>query len=1124
MKTLKKVRIINWHYFYNVTFDLAQVNFLTGQNASGKSTLIDAMQVVLLGDTTGRQFNKAASDKSGRTLKGYLKGELGDDGEGSVRYLRNGRFSSYIVLEWYDDLLDKSFCTGIVFDVYEDSTEEHHFFILKDKIPENDFCLLQVPMSYKQLSDYFQMNYHPTEFWFAETNIQYRERIKEEFGGIKDKYFSLFKKAVSFIPISNIEQFLTEYVCDVPSEINIDSMRNNIQQYKRLEIEADNMKQKICKLEEIQRCYKEYLNYKQDLDVSNYITKRVSYQLVLNQIGIFQRDVNSCESRLEEIEKEISSIDLELSNKNKTKEGLIAHKVSSGSYQLTTELQNARDASAKKITNIEESLEKIKNNFSMYISSYENASKNILALVNAVEGKRIFNQYKKDFERLIETSKNIGISVENFKKIFHDENEINAESLVNFKDAMYEFKKDVSDVFVTFKSVLSTMIQAQNIAKQQILDMERGGKMYDYNLTSIRDELKHKLSDYYGKEVSVLIYADLVDIKTPRWVNAIEGFISNQKLNMFVDNEYYETANKILPQIMKNKGYYRTGLVDAEKLHNARFVQEENSLAEEIVTEHQGARDYSNFLLGRLKKCESFKEARESGNGITPSCDGYRAFASFTLPARSYQYPLIGRRVSKEVLRVKELEVQENGAVIEVLRALVDALNKANNLEIISSYEVDNAKLILEDCETLPGLRMNLDRYEAELANSGSLEISSIDSKIAKLDSDIKNLEQDKQNLILEKGKISQDIHQIQDEKIPHEIEKSNSILDEIKMSFDDEFINNIGFKKYEEELNSGKSLIAIRQEYESSFLRLQNRIRSQFNAMNELRREYCLAYKLSYDITKDSNVEFDNELSILRDVKLPEYQAKISDAYAKATKEFKDDFIYKLKTSIESVRTQIDELNEALKDSQFGQDSYQFVMTPAPQYKDYYNMITDNLLLTSTGEGENNEYFTKYQEVMNSLFKLIGDVSSSKDQNSVLEQNVVKFTDYRTYLSFDMMVKKGDAKPVSLARNILKQSGGETQTPFYVSILASFSQLYRVRQIGTLGNCIRLVIFDEAFSKMDVTRIVESVKILKNFGLQVILSAPSDKVSDIAKVVDKTLLVNKQNGRSFVDLFEIKK
>ena len=97
MKLLKKVRIINWHYFYNVTFDLDQINFLTGQNAAGKSTLIDAMQIVLLGDTSGRTFNKAANEKSGRTLKGYLKGEIGDDGLGSFKYLRSGRFTSYIV-------------------------------------------------------------------------------------------------------------------------------------------------------------------------------------------------------------------------------------------------------------------------------------------------------------------------------------------------------------------------------------------------------------------------------------------------------------------------------------------------------------------------------------------------------------------------------------------------------------------------------------------------------------------------------------------------------------------------------------------------------------------------------------------------------------------------------------------------------------------------------------------------------------------------------------------------------------------------------------------------------------------------------------------------------------------
>ena len=128
MKLLTRLRLINWHYFSNINVRFDQINFLTGENAAGKSTLIDAMQVVLLGDTSGRIFNKAASEKSGRTIKGYLKGEIGDEGEGVYRYLRNGRFTSYICLEFHDDVLDSYFTLGIVFDVYEDGSEQQHFF------------------------------------------------------------------------------------------------------------------------------------------------------------------------------------------------------------------------------------------------------------------------------------------------------------------------------------------------------------------------------------------------------------------------------------------------------------------------------------------------------------------------------------------------------------------------------------------------------------------------------------------------------------------------------------------------------------------------------------------------------------------------------------------------------------------------------------------------------------------------------------------------------------------------------------------------------------------------------------------------------------------------------------
>ena len=101
------------------------------------------------------------------------------------------------------------------------------------------------------------------------------------------------------------------------------------------------------------------------------------------------------------------------------------------------------------------------------------------------------------------------------------------------------------------------------------------------------------------------------------------------------------------------------------------------------------------------------------------------------------------------------------------------------------------------------------------------------------------------------------------------------------------------------------------------------------------------------------------------------------------------------------------------------------------------------------------------------------------------------KFTDYRNYLDFDLIVKDKGGNEQRLSKMLKKKSGGETQTPFYISVLASFAQLYRVHESGELSNSARIIIFDEAFSKMDGGRIKESIKLLRKFGLQAILSAP---------------------------------
>ena len=118
-KALSKICLNNWHYIDRKVLTLNQgINFFTGHSGSGKSTVIDAMQIVLYANTDGRGFfNKAAADDSDRSLIEYLRGMVNIGENNESQYLRNKNFSSTIVLEFErTDTKDKQ-CVGVVFDV-----------------------------------------------------------------------------------------------------------------------------------------------------------------------------------------------------------------------------------------------------------------------------------------------------------------------------------------------------------------------------------------------------------------------------------------------------------------------------------------------------------------------------------------------------------------------------------------------------------------------------------------------------------------------------------------------------------------------------------------------------------------------------------------------------------------------------------------------------------------------------------------------------------------------------------------------------------------------------------------------------------------------------------------------
>lgn len=60
---LTGIKLINWHYFTNEHIPIAGSALITGNNKAGKSTLIDALQVVLVSNMRKIMFNAAAFDE-----------------------------------------------------------------------------------------------------------------------------------------------------------------------------------------------------------------------------------------------------------------------------------------------------------------------------------------------------------------------------------------------------------------------------------------------------------------------------------------------------------------------------------------------------------------------------------------------------------------------------------------------------------------------------------------------------------------------------------------------------------------------------------------------------------------------------------------------------------------------------------------------------------------------------------------------------------------------------------------------------------------------------------------------------------------------------------------------------
>ena len=86
-----------------------------------------------------------------------------------------------------------------------------------------------------------------------------------------------------------------------------------------------------------------------------------------------------------------------------------------------------------------------------------------------------------------------------------------------------------------------------------------------------------------------------------------------------------------------------------------------------------------------------------------------------------------------------------------------------------------------------------------------------------------------------------------------------------------------------------------------------------------------------------------------------------------------------------------------------------------------------------------------------------------------------------------------------------------------YVALLASFAQAYKVHLSSKARRnpTIRLVVLDEAFSKMDGEKVATCIDLIRGLGFQAIISSTNDKIQNYLENVDKTFVYANPNKKS---------
>ncbi len=1063
-KILTRIQLINWHYFQNERISINGSTLISGENTAGKSTVLDAIQLVLTNNT--RKFNMAANEKGNRNLKGYVRCKVGNVGE---TYLRKNVVPANVALEFYEEKGDRYFVIGVhMTSQDEESPVITKWYVEECRLENMSFIIDNRPA----LAEEFRVD--GKKICYIDQKNAARDRFKRRLGNLDDKFFDIIPKSLAFKPMDNVKEFINKFVLS-DKRVDVEALRANIETLSELELLLERSRKQYNALEMILGTYEQIEKKEHDINVNDFLLSLA--------------DKDALKRELDDIEKDIR-IKIQTVESNREQIDTISKKIQALDEQILAINVAINANSSNKMI--------------------EDSKRRIAELEKRIEE---YKDYKNKLDEQIKILKEYAQCVQNIQYAFISGADLNILSSEDGKtdkgsvvEKIEEFQRlqleEIRKQYLTYLVNMETLSTHIEERQKRLKELEKRNLTYPDNTVRLREAIEKEF-EKRGISSRVYILAELLEVTDVIWVNAVEGYMNNQKFYIIVEPEYYDVALEVYNR--KKRHIHTAGIINTKKLPLNMEVSN-MSLAYIVKSENRYAKAYSNYLLGRVIRCENVNELENHNIAITAECMLYQGYVVRHIDPRLYNDPYIGQNAYRtQIVNVRK-ELEEMSGQRKSLREKISAYSAV--MEAEKKFDFTILKMYINSPARIVELNKQLLDEKNELYKaSNEPSYIQLHSELADKKKEKTGVEESKEKLRNENAKLSSETEILKSDFARKESRLSD-IIDMLEEKMDSD---GVAYHEAQEKYminRKSKTAKKIFENFLPQRTQYENDRNTLLDKLKEKQHHYNVDFTQDFIVGLTGMYEYREAAAKLKSVELIRYEEKLRQVKEDCEQIFKSDFLSKMKEFIENAKTEFKNLNKALDNIYYGDDSYHFVISFDKKKEGLYRMITSE----NNYEGINlwtTAFEEQYREEMAELF----DKLMTKDDNG--QKIVEEYTDYRSYLDYDIEIRKRDGSTQRFSNIYGEKSGSETQVPYYVAIAASFYQLYRY------GNSVRLMLLDEAFDKMDDDRIGSMLDFFKGLDLQVIMATPPAKIEVIGEKVDTVLTAIRIDQSSIVEEYD---